>query len=83
MLWPAVSPNVVAVGGTSLNWSGSGTRYEAAWLKTGGGLSAYANGSLNRAVYKTNAGVPEFNVSALGAFGAPWVPTSTAAVGLR
>jgi len=41
VLWPAVSPNVVAVGGTSLNWSGSGTRYEAAWLKTGGGLSAY------------------------------------------
>ena len=41
VLWPAVSPNVVAVGGTSLNWSGSGARYEAAWLKTGGGLSAY------------------------------------------
>jgi hypothetical protein len=41
VLWPAVSPNVVAVGGTSLNWSGSGTRYEAAWLHTGGGLSAY------------------------------------------
>ena len=41
VLWPAVSPNVVAVGGTSLNWSGAGTRYEAAWLHTGGGLSAY------------------------------------------
>ena len=41
VLWPAVSPNVVAVGGTSLNWSGSGTRYEAAWLKSGGGMSAY------------------------------------------
>ena len=41
VLWPAVSPNVVAVGGTSLNWSGSGTRFEAAWLKSGGGLSAY------------------------------------------
>ncbi len=41
VLWPAVSPNVVAVGGTSLNWSGTGTRYEAAWLHTGGGLSAY------------------------------------------
>ena len=41
VLWPAVSPNVVAVGGTSLNYSGSGTRYEAAWLHTGGGLSAY------------------------------------------
>jgi subtilase family serine protease len=41
VLWPAVSPNVVAVGGTSLNWSGTGTRYEAAWLHTGGGLSTY------------------------------------------
>ena len=41
VLWPAVSPNVVAVGGTSLNWSGSGTRYEAAWARSGGGLSAY------------------------------------------
>jgi subtilase family serine protease len=41
VLWPAVSPNVVAVGGTSLNWTGSGTRYEAAWLHTGGGMSAY------------------------------------------
>ena len=41
VLWPAVSPNVVAVGGTSLNWSGSGTRYEAAWKQTGGGLSAH------------------------------------------
>ncbi len=41
VLWPAVSPNVVAVGGTSLNWSGSGTRYEAAWSSGGGGMSAY------------------------------------------
>ncbi len=41
VLWPAVSPHVLAVGGTSLNWSGSGTRYEAAWAYTGGGMSAY------------------------------------------
>jgi subtilase family serine protease len=41
VLWPAVSANVVAVGGTSLNWSGSGTRYEAAWTSGGGGMSAY------------------------------------------
>ncbi len=41
VLWPAVSSNVVAVGATSLNWTGSGARYEAAWPKTGGGLSAY------------------------------------------
>jgi iron complex outermembrane receptor protein len=47
----------------------------------GGGLSVYANGSLNRAVYKTDAGVPSFNVASLGAFGANGVPNSTAAVG--
>ncbi len=47
----------------------------------GGGLSAYANGSLNRATYKTNTGVPSFNVASLGAFGANGVPNSTAAIG--
>jgi hypothetical protein len=41
VLWPAVSPNVLAVGGTSLNWSGTGTRYEAAWSMSGGGMSAH------------------------------------------
>ncbi len=40
VLWPAVSPHVLAVGGTSLQWSGSGTRYEAAWASSGGGVSA-------------------------------------------
>jgi hypothetical protein len=39
--WPAVSPKVLAVGGTSLQWSGGGTRYEAAWSGAGGGVSAY------------------------------------------
>ena len=41
VLWPAVSPNVLAVGGTSTNWSGSGARKEVAWSYTGGGMSAY------------------------------------------
>ena len=41
VLWPAVSATVLAVGGTSLNWSGTGTRYEAAWASGGGGESAY------------------------------------------
>lgn len=39
--WPAVSPHVIAVGGTTLGWSGSGTRSESAWSGTGGGVSAY------------------------------------------
>ena len=47
----------------------------------GGGLSVYANGSLNRATFKTDPGVPSFNVASLGAFGANGVPNSTAAVG--
>ena len=48
----------------------------------GGGLSVYANGSLNRATYKTDPGVPSFNVASLGAFGANGVPNSTGAVGV-
>jgi len=39
--WPSVSSNVVAVGGTTLSYSGSGPRSEVAWSGTGGGTSAY------------------------------------------
>ena len=39
-LWPAVSPKVLAVGGTSLQWNGS-TRHESAWASSGGGVSLY------------------------------------------
>lgn len=39
--WPAVSPSVVAVGGTSLTYSGTGARTEAAWSLAGGGISAF------------------------------------------
>lgn len=39
--WPAVSPNVLAVGGSSLTYSGSGARTETAWSGSGGGVSAY------------------------------------------
>ncbi|HVW22185.1 MAG TPA: TonB-dependent receptor [Opitutaceae bacterium] len=48
----------------------------------GGGLSLFANGSLNRAVFKTNPGVPGFNVASLGTFGGGYVPNSTASAGL-
>lgn len=41
--WPAVSPNVLAVSGTSLSYSGSGPRSEVAWTGTGGGVSAYTS----------------------------------------
>ncbi len=39
--WPAVSPKVVAVSGTSLTYSGVGARSETAWSNTGGGTSQF------------------------------------------
>ena len=39
--WPAVSPRVLAVGGTSLRFSDTGQRSETSWSATGGGFSAY------------------------------------------
>lgn len=39
--WPAVSQYVVAVGGTSLQFSGTGNRTETVWSGTGGGISAF------------------------------------------
>ena len=40
--WPACSPNVVAVGGTTLNLNTDGTVIsETAWSGSGGGVSAY------------------------------------------
>jgi subtilase family serine protease len=41
VLWPAVSPNVLAVGGTATNVSSAGSRVEVAWTSGGGGMSAY------------------------------------------
>lgn len=40
--WPSVSPNVLAVGGTTLSYSGPGTKSEVSWSGTGGGISAYS-----------------------------------------
>lgn len=39
--WPAVSPNIVGVGGTTLNLSGNTLVSETAWSGSGGGVSAY------------------------------------------
>jgi subtilase family serine protease len=40
--YPSVSPNVLAVGGTTLNLTSSGTyASETAWVDTGGGYSAF------------------------------------------
>ena len=39
--WPAVAPNVLAAGGTTLNYKSAGTRSEVTWSGTGGGVSAF------------------------------------------
>jgi subtilase family serine protease len=39
--WPAVSAHVLAAGGTSLVYGGTGARTETVWSGTGGGVSAY------------------------------------------
>ncbi len=39
--WPAVSANVISVGGTSLNYTGGSARTETAWSGSGGGTSVY------------------------------------------
>jgi subtilase family serine protease len=49
--WPSVSSNVVAVGGTTLTYTGAGARSEVGWTGTGGGISAYTA----TPSYQTNA----------------------------
>jgi subtilase family serine protease len=39
--WPAVSPNVIGVGGTTLNMSGTTFVSETSWSGSGGGISVY------------------------------------------
>lgn len=39
--WPAVSTRVLAVGGTTLTYTGTSPRSESAWSLSGGGISAY------------------------------------------
>jgi len=39
--WPSVSSKVIAVGGTTLSYSGNGARSEVVWTGTGGGTSGY------------------------------------------
>jgi subtilase family serine protease len=51
--WPASSPNVVAVGGTSLELTSTGGLIsESAWSGSGGGISAYESEPSYQASYK-------------------------------
>jgi hypothetical protein len=54
----------------------SGLEVEGTYY-VGGGLSVYANGSLNRATYKTDAGVPDHSTSLR------WVPSGPTACRIR
>lgn len=56
--WPAVSPHVVAVGGTSLTYTGTGSRSEVVWPGTGGGISQYT-------------ATPSYQVSSVPGMGSP------------
>ena len=56
--WPAVSPHVLAIGGTSLNYTGSGNRSETVWSGTGGGVSQYT-------------ATPAYQTSAVPGMGSP------------
>lgn len=50
--WPAVSPNVVSVGGTTLNINLSGVfQSETAWAGSGGGVSLYEKAPVYQADY--------------------------------
>ena len=56
--WPAVSANVVGVGGTTLTFTGSGSvASETAWSGSGGGISAY----VTEPSYQASYGVPGAN----------------------
>lgn len=72
VIWPACSPNVVAVGGTTLNLDANGTVIsETAWSQSGGGISAYepmpsyqTNMGLNTLLGASNRAVPDVSYDA-------------------
>ena len=51
--WPAVSPNVIAVGGTTLNFNSNGSlKSETAWEGSGGGVSSYVSEPIFQIAYR-------------------------------
>jgi len=53
--WPAASPNVISVGGTSLAIAGGTLSRETAWSGSGGGVSAYEK----EPAYQINYSIPK------------------------
>lgn len=66
--WPAVSPKVVAVGGTTMWLDRAGTAHEYAWAGSGGGISRYVTAPQFQAKHGVDAGgkraVPDVSFSA-------------------
>src|SRR5205823_6642705 len=65
--WPAASPYVVAVGGTSLYLDGSNNRgSESAWSGSGGGISSYYSQPSFQTGWQTSTklGVPDVSYDA-------------------
>ena len=77
--WPACSPNVVAVGGTTLNLNPDGTVIsETTWSGSGGGISRFEampnyqiNSGLNSLLGTTNRTVPDVSYDANPSTGVP------------
>lgn len=80
--WPASSPNVIGVGGTSLELASSGTLIaESAWSGSGGGVSAYEKEPAYQTAYKISKAngmraIPDVSYNADPASGYPVYLTS-------
>jgi subtilase family serine protease len=55
--YPSASPNVISVGGTTLNFSGATFTNETGWSGSGGGCSAYETAASAQASYSSFAQV--------------------------
>ena len=82
--WPASSPNVIGVGGTSLEIASSGSLIaESAWSGSGGGVSAYEKEPSYQATYKISKAngmraIPDVSYDADPASGYPvYISTGT------
>jgi subtilase family serine protease len=82
--WPASSPNVIGVGGTSLQLASSGTLIaESAWSGSGGGVSAYEKEPTYQTAYKISKAngmraIPDVSYDADPASGYPiYITTGT------
>jgi subtilase family serine protease len=67
--WPAVSANVVGVGGTTLTFSGGVVSSETAWSGSGGGISSYVTEPSYQLAYGVSGtnghrGVPDVSYDA-------------------